>query len=197
MGYTLGQTTYLLRHWKMLEKYRDDLSEPQIVIARILFNSLKKLNEKDLQILKEKFYDSQIYSYFDNETGRYKSIVPINDETMALKKSLNINEYRKIKGLALSNLRKALDETEQEIANKERFVRLRIKKIYVRDLQTTPLPAPASMNMTEISNIMVGWESEARIFDTKTELDEIIVNKLESMGFSKESVQKQYFDEVF
>lgn len=193
MGYTIGQTTYYLRHWKMLEKYRDDLSEPQIVRAKMLFNSLKKLNEKDLQILKEKFYDSQTYSYFDKETGRYRSIVPINDETMALKKSLNINEYRKIKGLALSNLRRALDETEQEIANKERFVRLRIKKIYVRDLQTTQLPAPASMNMTEISNIMVGWESEARIFDTKTELDEIIVNKLESMGFSKESVQKIIF----
>lgn len=113
---------FYLRHWKMLEENRNILTMHEIDAARLLFNSLPKMSDENLEMLKIKYYDTPNKSSFDRKRGVYRTCVPITDEVLAYQLGITIEQYRINKRIAENELEEIMLQTGHELLHsKEKY----------------------------------------------------------------------------
>ncbi|MBS7576845.1 MULTISPECIES: hypothetical protein [unclassified Enterococcus] len=108
--------------------------------ARIFFTALQQLDEKQRNILADKYYHSDKEANFDNSRGIYTSIIPNKDDEIAKQYAMTLQDYRKLRIRAESDLGYLYSLVENEIKVKQsnkldEFV-FKMGQLYVKEDRT-------------------------------------------------------------
>lgn len=169
---------YYLKRWRMLEDNRNNLTSHEKKLAKILFNSLAKLPEESIAVLKEKYYDAPNLCSFDAARQIYTSVVPLSDDGMAHEKEMELEEYVTMRREAERKLLIEMQVVEKLVRKSESRLLVKIGRFYVKSFN----------NQKSLENVeLTRWRKEARIFEMNKVNDKKIVDKFLENNFDCEA----------
>lgn len=177
---------YYLKRWRMLEENRNNLTSHEIRLAKILFNSLAKLSEESIKVLKEKYYDAPNLCSFDAARQIYMSVVPLSDDGMAHEKEMELEEYVTMRREAERKLLIEMQIVEKLVRKSESRLLVKIGHFYVKSFNTQK-----SLESVEL----IRWKKEARVFEMDKADDKKLVDKFLENGFDCET-EFLYVEEI-
>ena len=181
---------YYLRRWKMLEENVNDLKPCEMDKAKMLFNSLPKLNEDDLRLLKAKYYDTNKTCSFDKTRGVYTSCIPINDEVRAYHENVTIEQYGVNRRIAEGRLEDIMLEVGHELLNSKEKIYLKINRfLYIKQVEIQE--DVFLKGHVEVSDIRLTGSigiNDKQVFDLSNDVVKQGVLKLEQYGFEREAL---------
>ncbi|MGX7024141.1 hypothetical protein [Vagococcus hydrophili] len=183
------KSDFFLRHWKMLEQNINVLNDHERKTGKLLFNSLNKLSADDRQALKEKYYDSTVYSKFDKARGIYLSVIPVKDEVAASKGNVSLEEFRENKNRAIKRLEAIMDEVSQAIKNNEQYIYMELKGYYVKGFGSE---STAKFSFSHTDLVLSPSFDEAYTFNADNKAERAIVESLENCGFERRLLDRNW-----
>lgn len=181
----------------MLEENRNILTLHEIEAAKLLFNSLPQLSEKDLYLLRVKYYASHNKSNFDKDRAVYRSCIPVNDEVVAYHLNMTKEQYAIERRIAEDNLKKAMLATGEKLLYSKEKVYLRINRfLYIKhvDIKLEPF----TYKYVEVGDVTLTGNhiiDEKQVFDLSDETIKQGVLKLEQYGFEREALDIHELEE--
>lgn len=190
--YTQIRVEFYLRHWKMLEENRNILTMNEIDLARLLFNSLPKLSEENLNTLKIKYYDTSNKSSFDRKRGVYRTCVPITDEVVAYQLGITIEQYRINKRIAEKELEEIMLKTGHELLHSKEKIFLKINNFFFVRSADISLDKHFNqfVNVGDVTLTTENTLSKKQVFDLSDDVVKQGVEYLEKYGFMREALDE-------
>lgn len=141
MGWYTIRPKWYLTQWKAIVKHRDELSDTMQETARILFASLKQLSKEDIQLLHEKYYETDKGTNFYYLIDDFSKYTPDSDKVIAERKGMKIADYTRERVSAEKRLQAVISRvgkqlTTSELEQLERYV-LRLGSLYLKDYHKT------------------------------------------------------------
>lgn len=162
----------------MLEENRNNLTSHEMRLAKILFNSLSKLSEESVKVLREKYYDAPNLCSFDAARQIYMSVVPLSDEGMAHEKKMELEEYVTMRREAERKLLMEMQVVEKLVRKSESRLLVKIGHFYVKSFNSQK-----SLESVELTR----WRKEARVFEMNKADDKKLVDKFLENDFDCEA----------
>lgn len=190
--YSQIRVEFYLRRWKMLEENRNILTMHEIDLARLLFNSLPKMSDESLKILKVKYYDTEKKSSLDKDRGVYKSCIPLNDEEAASKLDIPTDQYRITRCLAENELKGIMLVTGHELLHSKEKIFLKINNFFYVSSVNISLDKNFKQFL-KVGDVTLTTENTFRkkqVFDLSDEVVKQGVEYLEKYGFMREALDE-------
>ncbi|MFC0233935.1 hypothetical protein ACFFIF_08035 [Vagococcus entomophilus] len=118
---------YLIR-WKYYQEQRYYLEDLEKENATALFNALNGISVEDRELLSEKYYKSTIKADFDFKKEVYRTVKPIKNSELCLKRNLSEERYTQKMRLAEHNLKNRMFEIYNQMYEKLEEFKLMIGK---------------------------------------------------------------------
>lgn len=189
---------FYLRKWRMLEENRNILTLHEIDTAKLLFNSLPNLSERDLFLLRLKYYDSHNKSSFDKDRGVYRSCIPNNDEVVAYHLNMPIEQYRIERRIAEKHLEEEMLVAGEAMLMSKEKIYLKINRfLYIKsvDIHLDVL----FHKQVEVGDVTLTGNhiiDEKKVFDLSDETIKQGVLQLERYGFQREALHTVELEEL-
>ncbi|MCX4167652.1 hypothetical protein ACQUEP_15415 [Enterococcus casseliflavus] len=141
MGWYTIRPKWYLTQWKAIVKHRDELSGNMQETARILFASLKQLSKEDVQVLYEKYYETDKGTNFYYLIDDFSKYTPDSDKVIAERKGMRVADYTRERVSAEKRLQAVISRvgkqlTTSDLEQLERYV-LRLGSLYLKDYHKT------------------------------------------------------------
>lgn len=197
--YKKVKVNFYLRHWRMLEKNRNILTFHEIESARLLFNSLPKLSEKNLKLLKKKYYDTEKTSSFDRDRGVYRACVPINDEVVSYQLDMTEDQYRNARQIAERELEDIMLSVGSELLHSKQKIHLKINRFfYIKSVEIYQERLPKQLENFTKKRVLVDdviltlndVTGAKQVFDLSDDVIKKGVEQLERYGFMREALDE-------
>lgn len=172
MHYDSIRSSYYLRKWRYYETARHDLDQLELRNAKIFFNALKRLNDEKRKLLIDVYYRSEELCSFNEKTGYYHSLKPIQDQVMAKKYQVTSDRFANMRRLAQDALQKEMQRILADIG--ETCVFRLNKHLYLVGLLD---------NGKHSEQFILGASFEASKFTDQADKERIL--SLQMLGFEK------------
>lgn len=181
MHYDSIRASYYLKKWRYYETARHDLNQSELSDAKIFFNALKRLDDEERKLLTDVYYRSEELCSFNEKTGYYHSLKPIQDQVMAKKYQVTSDRFANMRRLAQGALHKEMQQILAEIG--ETCVFRLNKRLYL----------VAFLDKGNYSEqFILGTPLEARKFTNHADKERIL--SLQMLGFEKVPIHpSEYF----
>ncbi|OQO71170.1 hypothetical protein BH747_04055 [Enterococcus villorum] len=178
MQYDDIRPVYYLRKWQYYEAARHELSVTEQEQAKVFFNALKQLNEKERQILSDVYYCSRKPCTFKEKTGYYHSLIPVKDEVLAKKYAVTIDRFSNMRRLAQMSLKKEMQNILSKITSSFMF---RINtNLHLVDF--------INQNTTNETQYILGTKQDGKVFNQNEDIHGLFFD-LMLLGFEKVPVK--------
>lgn len=176
MGRRYGRSVgyYNLTRWKYYDKFYGILSEIEEKNARCFFLALERLTEDEREILKRKFYLSDLYAKYSKHDHGYKTVRPIPDQQLAMQQGVSLYRFTNARKAAESKLDKELGKIRNY--QLETYIMRVNSAIYFVELI-------GDAEVFDLRQYIVGDFFSAKIFHYPE--DEHLAYELMELGFEK------------
>lgn len=180
MHYDSIRASYYLKKWRYYETARHDLNQSELSDAKIFFNALKCLGDEERKLLTDVYYRSEELCSFNEKTGYYHSLKPIQDQVMATKYRVTSDRFANMRRLAQGALQKEMQQILADIG--ETCVFRLNKHLYLVGFL---------VKGKHSEQFILGVSFEARKFTNHADKERIL--SLQMLGFEKVPIHPSEF----